>query len=417
MTPTAPSEDPLRNADDADAPARASAELNGLTALSALLAVTLVMRGPVTMVGPLGPELSALLSLTPADFGVLTALPIALFGLGSFAAAPLAGRFGLRQGAALAVLLVLLGTFARAVPSWWPLLAATGVAALGIAILNVLIPVVIKTAFSGSVGRVMGIYTGVVGLSGALGGLTAVPLADALGVAAPTCAWGVVAAAALVFWRCRAPKGVDAASSASSATSANSGSGAFARLLRSSTAVALIGVMGVQSLLIYTVAAWLPGWLQNLGTSAEMSGTWLFIYLVSGLPASVLTPRFMRWCGSERTAECVLAGLYLFGVAGWTVGGAWLFPASIAAGASQGAMLSVAFLLMAEKTSGTREMLAMSALAQGVGYLFAGTGPWIFGLLLESGGEAGWMSGWIFTAVMIALWAAAGWMAARRRRI
>lgn len=416
MTPTAPSEDPLRNADDADAPARASAELNGLTALSALLAVTLVMRGPVTMVGPLGPELSALLSLTPTDFGVLTALPIALFGLGSFAAAPLAGRFGLRQGAALAVLLVLLGTFARAVPSWWPLLAATGVAALGIAILNVLIPVVIKTAFSGSVGRVMGIYTGVVGLSGALGGLTAVPLADALGVAAPTCAWGVVAAAALVFWRCRAPhaRGAEAGSSAKS-TKAESGT--FARLLRSPTAVALIGVMGVQSLLIYTVAAWLPGWLQNLGTSAEMSGTWLFIYLVSGLPASVLTPRFMRWCGSERTAECVLAGLYLFGVAGWTVGGAWLFPASIAAGASQGAMLSVAFLLMAEKTSGTREMLAMSALAQGVGYLFAGTGPWIFGLLLESGGEAGWMSGWIFTAVMIALWAAAGWMAARRRRI
>ena len=416
MTPTAPSEDPLRNADDADAPARASAELNGLTALSALLAVTLVMRGPVTMVGPLGPELSALLSLTPADFGVLTALPIALFGLGSFAAAPLAGRFGLRQGAALAVLLVLLGTFARAVPSWWPLLAATGVAALGIAILNVLIPVVIKTAFSGSVGRVMGIYTGVVGLSGALGGLTAVPLADALGVAAPTCAWGVVAAAALVFWRCRAPH-ARGAEAGSSAKSAKAESGTFARLLRSPTAVALIGVMGVQSLLIYTVAAWLPGWLQNLGTSAEMSGTWLFIYLVSGLPASVLTPRFMRWCGSERTAECVLAGLYLFGVAGWTAGGAWLFPASIAAGASQGAMLSVAVLLMAEKTSGTREMLAMSALAQGVGYLFAGTGPWIFGLLLESGGEAGWMSGWIFTAVMIALWAAAGWMAARRRRI
>ena len=416
MTPTAPSEDPPCNADDAAAPARASAELNGLTALSALLAVTHVMRGPVTMVGPLGPELSALLSLTPTDFGVLTALPIALFGLGSFAAAPLAGRLGLRQGAALAVLLVLLGTFARAVPSWWPLLAATGVAALGIANLNVHIPVVIKTAVLGLVGRVMGIYTGVVGLSGALGGLTAVPLADALGVAAPTCAWGVVAAAALVFWRCRAPH-ARGAEAGSSAKSAKAESGTFARLLRSPTAVALIGVMGVQSLLIYTVAAWLPGWLQTLGTTPQMSGTWLFIYLVSGLPASVLTPRFMRWCGSERTAECVLAGLYLFGVAGWTAGGAWLFPASIAAGASQGAMLSVAFLLMAEKTSGTREMLAMSALAQGVGYLFAGTGPWIFGLLLESGGEAGWGAGWIFTAVMVVLWAVAGWMAARRGRI
>lgn len=397
-----------------------------LTALLALLAATLVMRGPVTMVGPLGPDLSALLALTPADFGLLSALPIVVFGLGSFAAGPLVGRFGLKSAAAMAVLFVALGTFARAVPAWGPLLGATATAAFGIALLNVLMPVVIKISFTGSMGRVMGIYTGVVGLSGSIGGLTAVPLAHAYGVPAPTVAWGFVASVALVFWWLRGPESVSASASAESASPREEAARArtpekkgasMARLLRSPTAVALIFVMGVQSLLIYTVAAWLPGWLQHLGSSPEMSGTWLFVYLVSGLPASVLTPRFMRWCRSEFRAEWILSAAYLLGVAGWTAGGVWLLPASVAAGVSQGAMLSVAFLLMAEKSADTQEMLAMSALAQGVGYLFAGTGPWIFGVFLEADAEAGWTAGWAFTAGMIVLWAAAGWAASRRKSL
>lgn len=403
-------------------PSSASSVAAPLTALLALLAATLVMRGPVTMVGPLGPDLSVLLSLTPADFGLLTALPIVVFGLGSFAAGPLVGRFGLKSAASMAVLFVALGTFARAVPAWGPLLGATATAAFGIALLNVLMPVVIKTSFAGSMGRVMGIYTGVVGLSGSIGGLTAVPLAHAYGVSAPTVAWGFVASAALVFWWLCGP-GSASAESASPREEAvrvrapEKKGTSMARLLRSPTAVALIFVMGVQSLLIYTVAAWLPGWLQHLGSSPEMSGTWLFVYLVSGLPASVLTPRFMRWCRSEFRAEWILSAAYLLGVAGWTAGGVWLLPASVAAGASQGAMLSVAFLLMAEKSADTQEMLAMSALAQGVGYLFAGTGPWIFGVFLEADAEAGWTAGWAFTAGMIVLWAAAGWAASRRKSL
>ena len=46
----------------------------------------------------------------------------------------------------------------------------------GIALLNVLMPVVIKTRWSRRIGMLMGLYTGMIGLSGAVGGLTAAPL-------------------------------------------------------------------------------------------------------------------------------------------------------------------------------------------------------------------------------------------------
>lgn len=385
-----------------------------LKALAALLAATLVMRGPVTMMGPLAPDWCEALSLTHADFGFLSALPIAMFGVGSFLAVPIAGKFGLKEAVALALVLVAAGAAARAVPVWEPLLAATVFCALGIAFLNVLMPVVVKTAFAGNMGRVMGLYTGVVGLSGALGGLTAVPLAHGAGLAAPTLFWGVLGLLALTLWWAAMPGG----GSGKKAVVAVPDKRLPGRLLKSPAALAVIAVMGIQSLLIYTVAAWLPAWLQETGSSPEAGGTWLFVYLASGLPASMLTPRFANWCRSDAKLVLILAAAYLFGVAGWFWGGVWLLPGAVAAGASQGAMLSVAFLLMAKKCADAAEMLAMSALAQGIGYLAAGSGPWLFGVLLETlEGLDGWGSAWAFTAVMIVLWGAAGVAASGYERV
>ena len=61
-------------------------------------------------------------------------------------------------------------------------------------------PVVVKTWFAERLGLMMGIYTGVIGLSGSIGGLTAVPLARAFGgYEATMLAWAVAAVAGLVL--------------------------------------------------------------------------------------------------------------------------------------------------------------------------------------------------------------------------
>lgn len=340
--------------------------LKPIAVLALILAATLEMRGPITAVGPLAGRLTSELGLSASEYGLAAALPVAAFGLFSFAAPDAARRFGL-YGAVIVFLGVLAaGGFVRTAPSYPALLLGTLLIGVGIAALNVLMPVVVKTQNEAKTGALLGIYTGVVVL--------------ALWLAA--------------FGR---------------------SSGPSAMLLRAPSlrrhpgAWAVTAVMGLQSLLIYTVAAWLPPYLQTQGVSADAAGAALALYLVSGLPASILTDRFMKHCGSEWASEALMSLSYLAGLWFWTLGGPWIFLGSILAGAPQGSMLSVAFILMARKTRSSAHMLGLSALSQGVGYLGAGLGPLVFAALLP----AGWGASLSFVGFIIVLWALAGLAASR----
>lgn len=62
------------------------------------------MRGPVTAVGPLADTVMQSFSLTYIEFGFLNALPVAAFGLFSFAAQPLTKTLGSLQAVLTAAL-------------------------------------------------------------------------------------------------------------------------------------------------------------------------------------------------------------------------------------------------------------------------------------------------------------------------
>lgn len=409
--------DPLSSFEPSDRPDRPA----GFVLLVAtLLAVTLLMRGPVTSVGPLSNEIVGRLAIGYAEYGLLAALPIAVFGLVSFPAPGIGRRFGLKGAAAIAVLLLAAGSALRGVAVPAALWTGTLLVGAGIGLLNVVMPVVVKNWFAERLGLMMGIYTGVIGLSGSIGGLTAVPVARAFGgYEATMFAWAGAALLGLALWLifARFPADGEGAACGSDGRG-RSRVGGFGGLLRDPLAWSLTAVMGLQSLLIYTVCAWMPAFWRSIGMTAEAGGFWIFVYLVSGLPASIGTARFMKACGNDARAALILAALYLFGACAWYWGGAnvpWLVAGSVAAGAAQGSMLSVAFLLMAKKASNLGQMLAMSGLAQGAGYVAAGAGPWIFGALFEA--SAGFALSFLFTGAVILLWGASGVAADRREKL
>lgn len=409
--------DPLTSFEPSDRPDRPA----GFVLLVAtLLAVTLLMRGPVTSVGPLSNEIVGRLAIGYAEYGLLAALPIAVFGLVSFPAPGIGRRFGLKGAAAIAVLLLAAGSALRGVAVPAALWTGTLLVGAGIGLLNVVMPVVVKNWFAERLGLMMGIYTGVIGLSGSIGGLTAVPVARAFGgYEATMFAWTGAALLGLALWLIfgRFPADGEGAACGSDGRG-RSRVGGFGGLLRDPLAWSLTAVMGLQSLLIYTVCAWMPAFWRSIGMTAEAGGFWIFVYLVSGLPASIGTARFMKACGNDARAALILAALYLFGACAWYWGGAnvpWLVAGSVAAGAAQGSMLSVAFLLMAKKASNLGQMLAMSGLAQGAGYVAAGAGPWIFGALFEA--SAGFALSFLFTGAVILLWGASGVAADRREKL
>ena len=377
-----------------------------LAAALIIIAVTLEMRGPVTCVGPLADRLTADMMLSAAQYGLVAALPVAAFGLISFAAPSAARRCGL-FGAVLVFLASLaLGGFIRSVPDYNALLLGTLLVGSGIAALNVLMPVVIKQQFPQNTGRMMGIYTGVIGLSGSIGALISAPMAELTDFTqAVFILLALFGTVVLVLWHrvlCSRTDNREAMSRAPA-------------LWKYPAAWAVTAVMGLQSLLIYTVAAWLPPYLQTQGTSAALGGAAVSLYLLAGLPASIFTARLMKLCGPEWVSELLMSLSYLLGLWCWTQGGWWIIAGSILAGAPQGSMLTAAFILVAGKTRSSAEMLGMSAMTQGCGYLGAGTGPLIFAALLGDTGN--WSPALLFVAFIILLWAAAGFAASRFERI
>lgn len=93
--------------------------------LAAFLSVTFVMRGPVTAVGPLAHEICEAMQVGWDAYGTLSALPVAAFGVFSFAAPFLVRRFGLWGGIAAAIAVLFAGAVLRMVTHWSVLLAAT----------------------------------------------------------------------------------------------------------------------------------------------------------------------------------------------------------------------------------------------------------------------------------------------------
>ena len=381
----------------------------------AVVVAAMLLRGPVTCIGPMAESIVKVFSITYPQYGTLAALPIAAFGIFSFFAAALGARLGVKRAVLVSLLIVFAGAAARLTSDWNLFLAASLAVGAGIALLNVILPAAIKNWFGTHTASMMGLYTGVIGLSGAIGGLTSVPLVNlAGGIHGTLAAWAAAALAGALAWAILAPAGAGRGRAEGRGWGAAKGP-PFVGLLKSRTATALIFVMGLQSLLVYTVGAWLAPFLSARGLSGEAAGFWFFVFLATGLPSSILTPAFMRLVKSEALAALILGALYLAGIGGWLLGGVWLLPASVAAGASQGAMLSAAMLLMARKSADSSEMLAISALSQGLGYIGAGFGPLVFGIVLEK--TASWGLCFLLTALAVAAWSAAGVVASRSSRL
>ena len=72
----------------------------------ALILISIVLRPPVAIVGPLLDQLSKAEGLNQLQLSLITSAPVICFGLGAFAGPWVSRRFGINRGM-LAVLLVL----------------------------------------------------------------------------------------------------------------------------------------------------------------------------------------------------------------------------------------------------------------------------------------------------------------------
>jgi CP family cyanate transporter-like MFS transporter len=380
-------------------------------ALVALLLAAVNLRLAVTSVGPVLAEIRAGLGMSATAAGLLASVPVVCFASVGFAAPRLARRFGAAAVVAAGLVALTAGVAVR------PLAAGTavfvllsGVALAGVALVNVLLPVIVKDYFPDRIGTMTGLYSVALNVGATVAAAATVPLTHALGDdwRRGLASWAVVAALAVPSWLVLARDRVPAAVPAGPAT-------ADPGVLRSPVAWALACYFGMQSTSAYVLIGWLPQIYRDAGLSAQMAGLLFAVTSLLGVPLGFAITAI---AGRVRGQSLIAAGLAVFGIAGYAL--LWASPA--AAPWLSAVLLGVAncafplvLTMIALRGRTPETVVRLSAFAQGVGYLLAIPGPILIGVLHDVSG--GWR---LPLALMVALMLpqlVAGLVAGRDRQV
>ncbi|MGW1882072.1 CynX/NimT family MFS transporter [Streptomyces sp. NPDC001970] len=409
--------------------------------LVALVLVALNLRPAITSLGALLEEVRGGLHMSGSVAGILTSVPPLCFAVFGLTAPRLARRFGpaaiVCAGMAAITTGLLIRPFAGGTPGF---LAASALALMGIAVSNVLMPVIVKRYFPDRVGTVTGLYSMALSLGTALAAAATVPMTEALGGSWRTGlgVWALVAAVAVLPWiplvrdrdrgrdrdrdrgRGREPKraGVPVQATSAQAVPAQAVPAPAAPVLhitRSRTAWALACFFGLQATGAYITMSWMPQIFRDAGVSAGTAGVLLAVTMVMGVPLAFVIPRLAT---RLRTQGPIVAALGLCGLTGYT--GLFLAPA---AGAWAWALLlgisncafPLALTMIGMRARTGAGVVRLSAFAQSTGYLISIPGPLLVGVLYQHSG--GWGLPLALMAGLMVPQIVAGSLAGRDRTI
>jgi len=359
----------------------------------AVVVAALNLRPAVTSIGPLLDKAQAALGASSTWAGVLTTLPGLCFAVAGLAAPALARRLGLGASVALALAVLTAGLVVRVLDGPLVVLGGTLVASAGIALANVLIPVVVKDNFPARIGLMTGIYTAALQGGAAFGSAATPPMDAALGGWREAWAgWAVLALAALVLWLLAVRGRL-----AGRVTGQERGRS----LLRSPLAWVVTVFFGLQAFGAYIVMGWFAQVLMDAGVSRTDAGVLLGLISLLAVPISLVIPAVAARQGSQ---TWWIVGLSMAGVAG-NLGLVFapsaaplLWSVLVGVGMS---VFSLALTTIALRARSGPDTASLSAMAQGYGYLIAAPGPLLFGLLHDLT-EAWTVPLLLFTAVVVA---------------
>ena len=388
--------------------------------LAGLVLFAATLRPSIALVGPILAQIRSDLGLGSSAVSVLTALPVLFFGLVAPTVPALRRRIGTPRSVLVALAALLAGSLLRLEPSWPALVAGTCLLSAGIAVGNVLLPVLAKEYFPSRIGLVTGVSTMSINLAAASAAATIVPLtvlADGQWREGML-VWTSPVVAALLCWALLAPwrrspgdRGPEF-SGPSNPEAAATPSRPGRSLLRSRATLNIVAFTASQSVIYYGVLSWLPSIYQSHGISAASSGTLLSIATVIGAPVALVVPPLAARMRDQRGLLAVVVGCAAAGLAGLLLD-ATAAPVlwALLLGIGMGGAFPLALAFFALKTSNSVETASLSMLAQTVAYLLAAAGPLTLGLLRESTGS--WAGGIGLLIACLAVELLAGLRAAR----
>ncbi|MFD5438050.1 CynX/NimT family MFS transporter [Kitasatospora sp. NPDC127067] len=387
-----------------------------LLLLTGILLVALNMRACLAAVSPMVGEIQRTFGLSATASGLITTVPVLFQGVGAPLTPRLTRRFGAERVVLGAVLVLGAGVLLRVLPSVAALYAGCVVIGVAIAVLNVSMPGLVKREFPDRAATMTGVYSTTMLVGATLAAGTSVPLEHALGGGwrASLGAWSLLALIAAVAWlpqvlRSRQERRGAVAAAAAPAKPIEG-------IWKSPLAWQISLFMGISSLLVYTLVAWMPTILADHGMDRGQAGlVFAFSNLVQ-VAGAFLVPLLAGRMTSQRGLALTMVALNGLGIAMLLVApvsAAWVSATilGVAQGGSLG--LGLAFIVLRTRTAAGAAQLG--GMSQAIGYLVAAAGPVGAGALRQLTG--GWETPLVLMLVLVLVVGAAGWGAGRNRTL
>lgn len=349
--------------------------------LTALLLLAVNLRLAVTTASVLLPLLIDEGALTPQAAILIPSLPTAMFSIGGVFTPWLSRRIGAVASVTWAMVALSIGMLIRFAPNSIAIVGGTVLATAGIAVVNVMLPVLVRTTSGARMRSVTTAYTTTISLAAAVGSAVGVPVALLFGSAVVGLgSWALFAVLALVVWVVVSRnRGIDAALAAPTTR---------VRVPLPAGTWALTGFFALQGLIAFVIMGWLPTIAVELGIDAARAGVLLGIAVAVSIPAGITAVSLAHTRSGVRGGVVGVSAATMAGLLGLLLAPTFspeLWGILMGVGM---AAFPLSLALIARAGSGAAEATRVSGVAQGAGYAISTLGPLSAGAWYSIGG--GW---------------------------
>ncbi|MDX1749269.1 MAG: cyanate transporter [Methylophaga sp.] len=344
-----------------------------------IVLVALNLRPILASVGPLLPAIQQDITLSFKLASLLTTLPVFAMGLFCLAGYQLAHRFGVNQIIVFSIVLIVLSAALRL----WAfdasnLIITALLAGLGIALIQALMPMVIKNIYGSQHPRMMGLYITGIMLGAAISASISPFIEAEYGWRMGLGSWSLLALIALIAWWFYKP---DARRFQDDDAQIVATPGLWRN--RRSWYLAIFFSLG--SSCYVCVLAWLSPYAIEQGYTAKQAGLMLGLLTAMEVVAGLLFPALSAKNIDRRRILYVLCTLQIIGFGGMAFRpdiSLWLWSAI--AGLGIGGIFPMALIVTMDHQTNSLLAGKLAGFVQGIGSMIAAVAPWIAGWMRDS---------------------------------
>ncbi|MBH0005574.1 CynX/NimT family MFS transporter [Psychrobacter sp. SWN149] len=378
--------------------------------LCAIILLATNMRAPIVALGSIAPVVQEALDISEFQIGWLGAVPMLTFAIGALISPTIGKRFGLENTLIAMIGLLTAGMIIRTViPTWSGFLIGTLLLTLAIGFANTLASPVIKQRTPKHIPLITGLFSLTMTVTAGIVAGVVLPLSEQVGWQWALGGWSLLGIFAIVIWLFLR---VRLGSSNHQAIIPSISETSDISMWRTPFAWQIAVFMGLQSLLFYTVASFLPSIWVSKGLSVVSAGQMNSVFQFMA-PVSILSLTWLINRGRPIQALAVFAAVLnvvgVLGVSYLSTDLAWLWSGMMGMGCA--AIFTLSMMLFSLRTYTTNQASELSGMAQAVGYVIAFFGPLGTGWLHET--TSSWSIPLLILLILMMLNVVIAWLISR----